>query len=175
LPRWLVSAKLSGAETGLFRPEWLAAPTCPVEVLTKTEASAKAGKARKLAKRNNLDTKVMKILAFNRLCVRIVLISTLYGLRIYCERFFRLSYAKFKVVNPIILFNFNILCYFCLVKKAEVQNFEPHPIIKKWFKNNRFFNLRPDRVKNYEPNAYSARLRPDSWPAELDCVGALSV
>ena len=129
------------------------APFCCGEaLLAKTEASAKAGKARKLAKRNNLDTKFMKILAFNRLCVRIVLISTLYGLRIYCERFFRLSHAKFKAVNPIILINFNMLCFFCPAKKARVQNFEPHPIIKKWFKNNRFFNLRPDRVKNYEPN-----------------------
>jgi hypothetical protein len=45
-----------------------------------------------------------------------------------------------------------MLCFFCPAKKAWVQNFELHPIIKKWFKNNRFFNLRPDRVNNYEPN-----------------------
>ena len=24
--------------------------------------------------------------------------------------------------------------------------------VKKWFKNNRFFNLPPDRVQNFEPN-----------------------
>jgi hypothetical protein len=39
-----------------------------------------------------------------------------------------------------------------MAKKAWVQNYEPHPIIKKRFKNNRFFNLPPDRVKNYEPD-----------------------
>jgi hypothetical protein len=76
----------------------------------------------------------------------------LYGLRIYCESFFRLAYGKFKVVNSIILFNFNMLYFFCLAKKARVQNFEPHSIIEKCFKNNRFINLLPDRVKNYEPN-----------------------
>jgi hypothetical protein len=34
-----------------------------------------------------------------------------------------------------------MLCGFCQAKNAGVQNFEPPPIIKKWFKNNRFFHI----------------------------------
>jgi hypothetical protein len=45
-----------------------------------------------------------------------------------------------------------MLFSFYVAKKSRVYNFEPHSIIKKCFKNNRFINLLPDRVKNYEPN-----------------------
>jgi hypothetical protein len=50
------------------------------------------------------------------------------------------------------LFKFNSLYIFCETKNGGVQNFEPHPIIKKWFKNNRFFHIVKYEVKNYEPN-----------------------
>ena len=40
----------------VFRPELLAAPTCPVEVLTKTEASAKGGPPRVVSCPAQLDS-----------------------------------------------------------------------------------------------------------------------
>ena len=55
-------------------------------------------------------------------------------------------------MNLVFLFNFKVLSFCCLIKAAGVQNFEPQLIIKKCFKNNRFFHLLPERVKNYEPN-----------------------
>jgi hypothetical protein len=55
-------------------------------------------------------------------------------------------------VNLVFLFNFKVLCFRCSIKTAGVQNFEPQLIVKKCFKNNRFFHLLQERVKNYEPN-----------------------
>jgi len=54
-------------------------------------------------------------------------------------------------MNSIIFINFNMLYFFCEAKKAGVQNFEPHPIIKKLFKNNSFLQSSIYPVKNYEP------------------------
>jgi hypothetical protein len=55
-------------------------------------------------------------------------------------------------MNLVFLFNFKVLCFCFSIRAAGVQNFEPQLIIKKCFKNNRFFHLFPERVKNYEPN-----------------------
>ena len=82
---------------------------------------------------------------------RFILIPPLYN-QGYIMDFFRLTQTEFKAVNPIILFDFKMLRFFGLAKKAEVQNFEPHPIVKIRFKNNRFFDSSIYSVKNYEPN-----------------------
>ncbi len=58
--------------------------------------------------------------------------------------------CQFMVINPIFMYNFKWLCCFLTTANSRVQNFEPHPILNKWFKNNRFFNFQVFSVKNYE-------------------------